>query len=287
MVRQAGLTAAQLRSVDLSSWTPDLWLLSGSCAALLLGYFVHGYLWGRIVTGLGGPSLGPFESVRIFMVANLGRYVPGKVWQMAGLVALARGRGVPPAQATGAAVLGQGVGLAAATLVGLLSLRTSGLGEPWAWIVPLLLLGGVGLALIPRVFRGLLATWFRLARAEAPEELGPRRAIAWLLVGLSAWMVYGVAFWALVEGLGHDVSLLPTASAFAAAYVLGYVMVFAPAGIGVREGFLVAFLAPQVGAGAAGAIAVVARLWTTLLEVIPAAAFWTRHLVTTHGATET
>ena len=277
---------AQLETLDPAAWSPRWGIFAASCAALLLGYFVSGVLWGRIVRGLGGPHLPPFTSVRLFMVANLGRYVPGKVWQIAGLVALARTRGVSGATATAAAVLGQGAGLAAATAVGLFSLRTVAEGEAWTWAVPVILLGGAALGLAPPVFHAVVGAWFRLARTAEPEGLEPARAMEWLLVGLASWLVYGWAFWALVTGLGLEVALIPTASAFAAAYVLGYVMVFAPAGIGVREGFLVALLAPQVGAGAAGAVAIVARLWTTALEVVPAGAFWIRHVVTSHAEAE-
>jgi len=39
-----------------------------------------------------------------------------------------------------------------------------------------------------------------------------------------------------------------------------------------------------LGPGAAGAVAVIARIWTTVVEVIPAAAFWTRHITTADGA---
>ncbi len=44
---------------------------------------------------------------------------------------------------------------------------------------------------------------------------------------------------------------LEALAAYPAAYVLGYVAIFAPAGIGIREGFLIAFLDPILGAGAA------------------------------------
>jgi len=56
--------------------------------------------------------------------------------------------------------------------------------------------------------------------------------------------------------------------------------VFAPAGLGVREGFLIALLTSTIGVGAATALAAASRLWTTVVEVVPAAAFWTRHLAT-------
>jgi hypothetical protein len=89
----------------------------------------------------------------------------------------------------------------------------------------------------------------------------------------------------LVSGLGLQAPLLSAASAVAAAYVLGYVAVFAPAGLGVREATLTLLLTPQFGVTTAGAVAVTARLWTTVLEVIPAAIFWVRHL-TSEGAAQ-
>jgi uncharacterized membrane protein YbhN (UPF0104 family) len=103
---------------------------------------------------------------------------------------------------------------------------------------------------------------------------------------MGIWLLYTGAFWLFVTGLGFSVPALSTASAFAAAYVLGYVMVFAPAGLGVREGFLVALLSPQMGAASAGAVALIARLWMTLVEVVPAAAYWARHLATAPGASK-
>jgi uncharacterized membrane protein YbhN (UPF0104 family) len=283
---RAGLHLAELAELDLADWSPRWGVLALSCAILLGGYFGTGLLWGWITAGLGGPTLPPGVSIRLFMIANLGRYVPGKVWQIAGLVALARQYGVPAGTATAAAIVAQGVSLASATLIGLGAVWTLADGAPWRWAVPVALFGGVGLGLVPTVFDLLANAWFRLARAPRPEGLAPRHGIGWLAGGLAGWLVYAAAFWVLVAGLGFDVPFLATASAFAAAYVLGYLMIFAPAGIGVREGFLIALLSPQLGAVSAGAIAVIARLWTTLVEVVPAATFWARHLASTGRAGE-
>lgn len=61
--------------------------------------------------------------------------------------------------------------------------------------------------------------------------------------------------------------------AFAAAYVVGYLAVFAPAGAGIREGFLVLLLQPSMSAEAALVVALAARVWTTTVELVPAAFF--------------
>lgn len=217
------------------------------------------------------------------MIGNLGRYVPGKVWQIAALAALARKRGVPAGTATAAAILGQGTGLGAAMAIGFGAAWRLGEGEGWRWIVPALVLGGMAIGLMPPVFRAASRFWFRVAKADPPEDLSSTNGAVWVVLSLASWSVYASSFWLFATGLGFDLGVVTAASAFAAAYVLGYLVVFAPAGLGVREGFLIALLSSSIGVGAATALAAAARLWTTLVEVVPAAAFWTRHLATDGG----
>ena len=276
VAERAGLGVEELRRLDLSTWTLDVLLLAASCATLLGGYFLSAWLWGRIVQGLGGRRMAATESVPLYMVANLGRYVPGKVWQIAALATMAARRGVPPATATAAAVLLQGVALASAFFVGLGALWALADGASWRWVVPGGVVAVIALGLAPPVFRTATGLWFRITNTDDPPALAVGDAVVWLVLGLANWLLYASAFWILVVGLGLDAAFFATASAFAAAYVLGYLAFFAPAGVGVREASLLALLSPQLGAGTAGAVAVIARVWTTGVEVVPAAAFWAR-----------
>src|SRR5690606_36227844 len=111
-----------LAGLEAGAWTPRPSMLVVASVALLLAYLASASIWGRIVWDLGGPALGARDSVQVFMVANLGRYVPGKVWQIAGLATLAHRRGVPVGVATGAAVAGQGAALIAAASGGVATL---------------------------------------------------------------------------------------------------------------------------------------------------------------------
>lgn len=284
---RVGLELEALGALDPAVWVPDPVLLVVASLLLLAGYLWSAALWGMIVSDLGGPRLPATEAVRLFMIANLGRYVPGKLWQIAGLAVLARGRGVSAPTATGAAVLGQGIALAAATMVGLGALVDAGPSvRRWGLAAAGAVVVGVALSAVPAVSRRLAALWFRVARREAPEGLSSVHGLRWLfLYGLN-WVLYAFSFWVLVRSLGLSGEVVPVASAFAAAYVLGYLMIFAPAGIGVREGFLVAFLTPHLGVAPSGAVAVIARVWTTLVEVVPAAAFWARHVAGSDPASD-
>src|SRR5262245_50067707 len=84
------------------AWTPLLLgslLWVGSYAVLVL-------LWAESLRWWGA-RLAPFDALRVFLVANLARYVPGGIWQFAGLAALALEQGISPAAATGAVLVQQ------------------------------------------------------------------------------------------------------------------------------------------------------------------------------------
>lgn len=278
IVTRAGLSVEELRGLDPGMFDLHVVPLVASCVLLFIGYISTALIWALIVRDLGGPRLAGADAVRLFMIGNLGRYIPGKVWQIAALAALARPRGVPAATSTAAAILGQGTGLGAAMAIGLGAAWQYGAGEAWRWVIPGLVLGGTMLGLIPPVFDTVSRLWFRLAKTDAPEGLSTIHGARWVLSSLLSWVVYAVSFWLFTRGLGFDVGLVAGGAAFAAAYVLGYLVVFAPAGLGVREGFLIALLSSTIGVGGATALAAAARLWTTIVEVVPATVFWARHL---------
>lgn len=270
----------ELQAFDLSALEVGWGLVALSSGVLLAAYLYSAALWGLMVRAIGGPEVGLLASLRVFFTANLGRYLPGKIWQVAGLAYLARGEGVPAGTATAAAVLGQAFSLAGATLLGagvLLGGETGpSLGSGWIGlgVVALLLVAGS-----PSIFRILLPLWFRLARQEAPGGFRPDHAfgVRWMGLYLLGWGVQGLAFWILALGCGFRMTAMEAVPAYAAAYLVGYVALFAPAGAGVREGILVGLLGPVLGAGAA-VLALLARLWTTIMELLPALILGSKYL---------
>ena len=272
-----GVDFALLGTLDGAGWRPRPVLFLSSCVVLAAGYVWSAAVWGLLVRDLGGPSLPLRTTVRVFMVANLGRYVPGKVWQIAGLAYLAKREGVPASVATGAAILGQGVALLGAALVG--TGVVFGAGDVLETIGTGARTVGVGAALtaiavvvIPRSFRHVVAFWFRLTRTDAPVgSLGGGSAgLRWLTLYVMNWGIYTTAFWLLYLSFWEWRAFIQVGPAFAAAYVAGYVAIFAPAGAGIREGVLVALLQPIMTSEVAVLLAVVARLWTTAVELVPA-----------------
>jgi len=278
----------RINEIPLTLDWAQISLLRLGVATLVLfaSFALAARFWGWMTQEFGAADPGVRGSFRIVLAANLGRYLPGKVWQLAGLALLARRRGIPAATGTAASLVVQGFTLGATLLWSLpllfphpmASAGSSGgatvLEGNGGWFALGLLVFLLGLASIPGVTRWGVRVLFRLSQkdpAEAPipsSGFGPR----WIAWNVLLWGGYGFAFVLFIQGLGFHVPLLFIISAFSGAYLLGYLAFFAPAGIGVREGVLAGLLVPWVGEGAL-AVALLARLWMTAVEVIPAAYF--------------
>ena len=290
---RVGLVAADFAAIDPGRWKVDPPLLAGSVATLTVGYGFSAWLWARMVAEMGGPRLPIGTAIRVYMVANLGRYVPGKVLQIAGLAWLARREGVAPGTSMGAAVVGQGTALLGATVIGLGAFFGANEGyRTIGWIGVGVTALFVGVTSVPASARVLDRMWRKIAGSKAPESdlavanvvnaaevvereedpvSQPGFGLRWTAWYALNWGVYAAAFWLLFLGLEGWAPFLSVGPAFAAAYLVGYAAVFAPAGVGVREVALVVFLLPVLPRDSALALAVASRVWTTAVELVPAA----------------
>lgn len=233
--------------------------------------------WG---TG-GGASLSFRGAARIWSVSNLARYVPGKIWQIPVMAEMARREGVSPVAATGSALLNTVMNIAAGVAISLV------LG--WRWLdqirsqaravaIVLVVLAAIGLVLLPFMLPRIAAIVARLTGRNV--ELGTPSAKTLITAAAGnvvAWLLYGVAFMVLVRGvLGHAPSAVPQYIAvFTASYVVGYLFLFVPGGIGPREWVMVTLLTSlqlttyKQGLLVAGA----SRVWLTVLEILPGLLF--------------
>lgn len=277
----AGRTLAQQWSEVAASgvhvelrWLP----LAGASLIVLLTYAILVETWRRVVASWGGHLRWP-DAARIWFVSNLGRYIPGKVWQIGAMGIMAQRKGVSLVAATGSAIvinlvsLLAGFGVVAITGARLLP------GSLATWGAVLLLAGSVVLA--PFAFPMVIRLAERLTGKRLEMATLPRRALWIALVGsVVAWLLYGVAFQLFVAGTvgSADGSLGRYTAAWVASYLIGYIILFAPGGIVVRETALVTFLTQLglTGAGDAALIAVASRLWLTVLEIVPGAFFLAR-----------
>ena len=266
----------QLRSQPLEWQLRPGWLV----LSLMLTWLMYALLilgWRSMLTGWG-QRLDGWSAARIWILSSLGKYVPGKVWAVAGMALLAQRAGVAPWAATGSAVVMQvlaiGTGAAVAGLAGAHNIEAAQRG---AGAVLMLLVAGaissVGLLLWPPFLRRVL----RLAAPQAVGERQPtgRGIVVGIATNIVAWLGYGLALWLLGRGLlpSSGLGLRLAIAVFTASYLAGFLALFAPGGIGVREGLFILMLQKPLGVGAATSLALASRLLLTVAELGAAVPF--------------
>ncbi len=106
---------SEFRSLHVTLAIAPAWI-AGSVVMVFLTYAMQIESWRRVLAGWG-QRLGFGPAARTWSVANLGRYIPGKVWSVAGLVVLAQRAGVEPGPAAASAFVIQAVSLGSGVAV--------------------------------------------------------------------------------------------------------------------------------------------------------------------------
>jgi hypothetical protein len=252
-------------------WGP----LLASCCVVLATYAVLIQTW-RVVVGGWGERLGYIDAARIWTVSNLGRYVPGKVWQLGAMAYLAQERGVSGVVAAGSALVVTVINLVAGFVVA--AVTGADLLDFSPVSLTLIGIAAAGILFAPAVVPWLVSLAARLLGREASTVPRLPARIVWFAVVASglAWVMYGIAFQLLAASVLRDppgVTSLYVA-VFTGSYVLGFIVLIAPAGLGVREVSMGAALANAgFAVSSATVLVIVSRLWLTVLELIPALAF--------------
>jgi uncharacterized membrane protein YbhN (UPF0104 family) len=278
---------ARTHEADLTRVPVELrWLpLLGASVVWFLAFATLVGSWARSLDWWGHriPSL---TALRIFFLSNLARYVPGTLWQFAGLAAMSRAAGVSAAAATSAVLVQQATllltGLALAVTLAPAYLaplaRSAGVAVPGPSARVALAVLGVAAAVLltPRVLptlRRLAARW--MPDAAIVPVVSPGSLARYAATTLLGWLGYGAAFALFARALlGGDAPPLFLAGAtYVAAYVAGIIWVFVPGGLGIRESALVVGLAPAIGYDRALLLAIASRIWLVVLEILGALLF--------------
>ncbi len=240
-----------------------LGLLSGLFLALVLG-------WKLLCAACGSPMRLP-AAAAVWLTPNLGKYVPGKVFLFVGRIELAHRLGMRRAAVVTALTYEHLLlMLAALPFLAAAVIRGFCLGSGVASVsLTLLCLAALIIVCFPDLLLRLLNLLLdRLGRQRL--ESCPQRRQMLLLLGVygTGWLLYGAsgAVLASALGLATDQPVL-IAIAFVAAWLIGFLSMLTPGGLGVREAVLALLLSPVLAGSEAIALALVARLSWTAVEM--------------------
>ncbi|QAY71686.1 UPF0104 family protein [Xylanimonas protaetiae] len=246
-----------------------------AAAAVAVAYVAATFLsWRAVLADLGSPlPLRP--AVSVFGISQIGKYVPGGVWNVVAAAEIGADHKVPRARSLAGMALAVLLGTVSGVVVAAVCLPVAGadaLGDwVWlAWAAPLLLV-----LLLPPVLSRLVGLGFRLLRRPPLERpltwSGLGVAVAWSVL---SWALAGLAVWLLATGLGLEAAprtLVLLVGAYAIAWVAGFVVVLVPAGAGVREAVLLTLLAASLPHAAVLLVVLLARVLLTLVDLLFAA----------------
>ena len=245
--------------------------IAAATALILVTYALLIEGWRRVL--VAWDSHIPFaDASRIWFLSNLGKYVPGNIWSLTAMGVMAKRRGLSAIAAAGSSVIMQTVSLATGAAVVMVT-GAKLLGQPLLVGVAVAILVAILLA-APR-FMPPLASWIGglIGRELTPPSVPATSIWTAAVAGTLSWLFYGIAFELFVRGLLGSApgELSSYIAVYTAAYILGFISPIAPAGLGVREFTLAAFMTQLGLANEADAalVAISARLWLTIVELVP------------------
>ncbi len=270
----AALWAYKNRAEVAQAWTRvTVVSVMAALLAAILSAWSGVPAWRVLLSGLGS-RLRLRDAQRVFLMGQLGKYIPGGVWTVLAQATMAKELHVPRSRSGSASLMAILMAVVTSAALGGACLGIAGrqvLGR-YGWLILLVI---PMLALLNpdvMVWVGSLAS--RLTKRNLHIERIPERALliaaGWLLIGQ---IFNGLSFYFLASSIsGRYGNPLFSIGLFALASAAGIVVIIAPAGAGARELILAFGLSSVTDSGSAVLIVLLSRLVLTIADVLLAMA---------------
>ena len=230
-----------------------------------------GWMWGRLLLRRG-YKVPRAQLVSWYYTGQLGKYVPGGVWAVVGRAEMAVRGGVPRADAYSVTGLSMFTTYSAAALC-------AALGSLLSWERPIigaaLLLALVfglsvyAIAPLRQRFMGLL----RKVTSGTNELTAPKDMLALTIVQVPAWIMISLSTTITAHAFGAEVGVLHMFFVSSLSWLIGFLVIGAPGGLGVRESIFTGLLSASIGTSTALSLAVASRMIFVSVDFLGALIF--------------
>lgn len=250
--------------------------IAASAALMLLHHVWLASMWAKLLRVMGASLR--FEVVlRAFVLAMLPRYLPGKLPALGVRAHLVIKSGAAASAAAASLLWETALAIGTGVLIAVAGTYLSPRGFGWSgssWStgrIGVAVIAGAALLVIARV------VWVRMSSHRVGEWLGlsqlkdrGRAMFGIALQYLIGWLFPGLVHLLLLNAITPvgPVALLPLTGAVAASWIAGAISVFAPAGLGVREGVLFVMLWGWLGESDAILFVTLSRVLMFLVEAL-------------------
>lgn len=230
-----------------------------------------GWMWGRLLLRRG-YKVPRAQLVSWYYTGQLGKYVPGGVWAVVGRAEMAVRGGVPRADAYSVTGLSMFTTYSAAALC-------AALGSLLSWERPI-----IGAALLLALLFGLsvyaiaplrqrLMGLLRKVTSGTNELTAPKDMLALTIVQVPAWIMISLSTTITAHAFGAEVGVLHMFFVSSLSWLIGFLVIGAPGGLGVRESIFTGLLSASIGTSTALSLAVASRMIFVSVDFLGALIF--------------
>jgi len=230
-----------------------------------------GWMWGRLLLRRG-YKVPRAQLVSWYYTGQLGKYVPGGVWAVVGRAEMAVRGGVPRADAYSVTGLSMFTTYSAAALC-------AALGSLLSWERPI-----IGAALLLALLFGLsvyaiaplrqrLVGLLRKITSGTNELTAPKDILALTIVQAPAWIMISLSTTITAHAFGAEVGVLHMFFVSSLSWLIGFLVIGAPGGLGVRESIFTGLLSASIGTSTALSLAVASRMIFVSVDFLGALIF--------------
>jgi len=253
-----------------------------SVVFLITASYAQAFGWRALIIA-GGNAISPGGAFKIVGTTQINKYLPGNIFHFVGRATLALEEGIPLEISAASMGIEAILYVLSSVLAGTIGLLLGARISPWALIRvqagdhPMV----IGLILSAILVISIVLLFFDFRRFNTEEIvtrvyrfLTPGTLALNLGISTSIFLMNGIILKLLLfalwgdGGAAVDIVWYELSAIFALSWVIGFIVPGSPGGIGVREAILLLFLTPLTGPGTAALIALVARLMTSLSDVL-------------------
>lgn len=241
----------------------------------MLFYFVYkitlASLW-HYITKINGCSIRYEKAVTSYLYSILGKYIPGKVFMLAARLTYYKEEEAPLSKVTVSFFIENVCTLLGAAMLFIVSLFffPNELLENYKWLT-LLLIAAFFVCIHPKIINFVLRLFGKIFKKNLEIPMKYSQMLKVVLLFIGNWLIVGFGFFILTKSIypaAEWSQMLYCAGIWGVSAIMGILAIFAPSGLGVREGIIVAGLMLIMPQSDAMVISVVSRLWQTIPELL-------------------
>lgn len=241
----------------------------------MLFYFVYKVTLATLfhyITKINDCSIRYDKALCAYLFSILGKYIPGKVFMLAARLTYYKEEEAPLSKVTVCFFIENVCTLLGAAMLFIVSLFffPNELLENYKWLT-ILLIVVFFICIHPKIINAVLKLIGKIFKKDLSIPMKYSQMLKVVLLFIGNWLIVGMGFFILTKSIYPAVEwsqMLFCAGIYGISAIIGILAIFAPSGLGVREGIILAGLMLIMPESDAMVVSVVSRLWATVAELI-------------------